>query len=114
MRIETYLITPATVTVLGSYWPTETREWAGLDFARAEVRTKSPWSGCDLLHLRVPFCHPDDLSDPPCDEDYDAIYNVYPRAEVGKRWPTRLVKSVAIVRVPAFDPPWAIEVGRAR
>jgi hypothetical protein len=53
--------------VLGSHWPAHW-EWAGLDFARAELRNRSIW-GQDY-HLDVPFWHPDDGEPPDPPEMY--------------------------------------------
>jgi hypothetical protein len=114
--IETYPVTPETVTVLGYRVRATKPMWTGLDFSRAELRSHASimllMCGEDApldLHLSVPWKHPDD----PPDEDDDCWYRVRPRAEVGKRWRGRLVKSVVIVAAPALDPPWAIEIGYA-
>src|SRR3954462_4776661 len=94
-------VAPDTVTVLGSYWTERTRAWAGLDFKRAELLTQSTLMryvcGAEApydLHLNVPFMHPDDQAS---GHDEWLQYRVRPRAEPGKRWQGRLVKSVAIV-----------------
>lgn len=104
-----------TVTVLGSRWKADAPAWRGLDFTRAIVRTQNTLSlalfGPDEklydLHLDVPFMHPDDQAR---GDDEWLKYRVRPRAESGKRWRGRLVKSVALIPAEGQPIPWAIEI----
>lgn len=115
-----YPVAPETVTVLGSRWKASDPAWRGLDFTKAEVRTQSTimvaFFGEDAphdLHLRVPFCHPNDQPD---GWENGLFYRVRPRAEAGRKWHGRKVTDVAIEPDPAADPPWQIVVhfaGRA-
>ncbi len=116
--IETFPVAPDTVTVLGYHAKPTDPMWLGLDFSRAELRSRASimllmcgWDAPIDLHLNVPWCHPDDQ--PYGWEEDGCWYRVRPRPEIGKRWRGKLVKSVAIVAAPELNPPWAIEVGRA-
>jgi hypothetical protein len=94
-------VAPENVEVLGYRVKADNPMWAGLDLSRAALRL---WKGYGP-HLGVPWCHPEDQTGDP--EDFDCIYRVCPRAEVGERWKRKIVKSVALVNE---DGKWWIDV----
>lgn len=90
-----------TVTVNGSKWK-ERAPWSGLFFNKAEpaVQSTMMMAVCGRadapldIHLRVPWCHPDDQDG--TDKDWkDCIYRVRPRMEVGKKYKREVVTFVA-------------------
>jgi hypothetical protein len=98
-------VSPDTVTVLGHKVKKDDIMWTGLFLDRAEPATQSSLMlaicGKDDapidIHLRVPWCHPDDRTG--TEEDYnDCIYRVRPRMETGKKYKGKLVKFVAFER----------------
>jgi hypothetical protein len=115
--MERVLVSPETVTVLGYKVKAGRPIWEGLFMDRAEPATQStlmlavcgPHEAPLDIHLRVPWCHPEDRDG--TDNDWnDCIYRVRPRMEVGKKWKGKMVKSVAFER---WDGKWwiAYEVG---
>lgn len=70
--IETLPVNPETCSVLSCRVKATSPTWRGLDFSRAVIRTQATaliaMLGRDEapydLHLDVPFCHPDDETDP--------------------------------------------------
>lgn len=103
--MERVQVTPETVTVLGNRVKATDPMWVGLNLSRAEPATQSclflmicgPDDAPIDIHLRVPWCHPEDQDG--TDEDWnDCVYRVRPKMEVGKRWKGRVVKSLAFER----------------
>lgn len=84
MRTERLPIDPSNIEVLGHKVKPTDASWTGLDWSRAERRTRTK--------LAVPWCHPADQTGSP--DDFDCIYAVRPRAEPGSRWRRRLVEDV--------------------
>jgi hypothetical protein len=109
-------VAPDTVSVLGSRWEADEPAWAGLDFAKAKLRTQNTLMlsicGADApydLHLDVPFWHPGDGEPDPDIEDW-AWYRVRPLPEPGRKWRGRKVVDVTIEPAPERSPPWQIRV----
>lgn len=75
------LVAAHNCTINGSTFRSASPAWKGLDFERAEVRTKSAMTGLPDLQLATPFRHPNDPKSP----DFEAIYNVRPIVEIGDR-----------------------------
>lgn len=84
MRIERLKVDAATIEVLGHRVTATDPAWTGLDWSRAELRAR--------CKIAVPWCHPSDQTGSP--DDFDCVYAIYPRAEVGKRWKNKMVADV--------------------
>lgn len=97
---ERVRVGPDNCTVLGNKAKADSPLWTGLDLSRAMPATQSTLmlmvAGAQEapidIHLRVPWCHPDDQTGSL--DDFDCIYRVRPCAEAGKRWKNRRVERV--------------------
>jgi hypothetical protein len=82
-KLERLPVEPATIEVLGHRVKPTDPAWTGLDWSRAELR--------HTAKIAVPWCHPSDQTGSP--DDFDCIYAIYPRAEIGRRWKNKVVKN---------------------
>ena len=105
-------VSPETCTVNGYNTKKGKADWEGLDLDKAQVRVQSSlWlmvlGARDApldIHLLTPFCHPEDRAE---GHDADCFYRVRPKAEPGKKWKGKKVKSVSFER---WDEGWYVAI----